>query len=180
MVASRLHSATRHVSCGMGSGRAAPWCTGEGGLRATPNGSVLVPGCEDPEVLADQAIGRLRAKRDQLVLALNGLMGEHQRFTLAEQLRHIEELNARVERLDGEIGKRMEPFEGLIGRLDGIPGVGRRGAEEILAEGGVDMSRFPTSGHLASWATMCPGNNESGGRRRSGKTRKGNPWLKST
>ena len=73
----------------------------------------------------------------------------------------------------------MGPFEEAVQRLDGIPGISRRVTEEVLAEMGVDMARFPTAAHLASWAKVCPGNNESGGKRRSGTTGKGNPWLRS-
>ena len=80
--------------------------------------------------------------------------------------------------LDGEVAERLRPFEDLLARLDAIPGVGRRPAEVLLAAIGVDMTRFPSAQHLASWAGMCPGNDESAGKRRSGKTRKGNPWLR--
>jgi transposase len=140
----------------------------------------LVDGCEDPEKLAELALGRLRKKRDELVRALEGIMGAHQRFLLEEQLRHIEELNARVERLSSEIARRMLPFEHVLVAIDEIPGIARTGAEEIIAETGVDMSRFPSEEHFASWAKVCPGNNETGGKRRSGRTGKGNPWLGST
>lgn len=140
----------------------------------------LVDGCDDPEELADLALGRLRKKRDELVRAFDGLMGAHQRFLLEEQLRHIDELHARVERLSREIARRMRPFEEALAAIDEIPGIARTGAEEIIAETGVDMSRFPTEQHIASWAKVCPGNNESAGRRGSGKTGKGNPWLGST
>lgn len=81
--------------------------------------------------------------------------------------------------MDGEVATRMDPFEEAVQRVDEIPGVGRRGAEEVLAEIGLDMSRFPTANHLASWARLCPGNNESAGKRRSSRTGRGNPWLRS-
>lgn len=85
-----------------------------------------------------------------------------------------------VAQLDQEVAIRMGSFEDAIQRLDDIPGVGRRVSEEVLAETGVDMSRFPTAAHLASWARVCPGNNESAGKRKSGATGHGNIWLRST
>jgi transposase len=140
----------------------------------------LASGVEDAEELTALARGRLKSKRDELVRALDGIVGAHQRFLLAEQLRHVEELEARIERLSEEITRRMRPFEVQLAALDEIPGVGLTGAQEIVAETGVDMSRFPSSAHLASWAKVSPGNNESAGKRKSGRTGKGNPWLRST
>ncbi len=137
----------------------------------------MIAGRDDPEALADLALGRLKGKRAELVQALDGLMGAHQRFILAEQLGHIEESNSRVERVSDEIGKRMSQYEAMIVAIDGIPGIGRTGAEEIIAEIGVDMSRFPSEEHISSWAKISPGNNESAGKRKNGKTGKGNPWL---
>jgi len=138
----------------------------------------LVAGSNDAEAMAELAQGKLRSKLPELRQALAGRMGTHQRFMLAEQLAHIDELDERIARLDAEIEERMRPFEEVITRLDAIPGVGRRTAEVIVAEVGTDLSRFPTAGHLASWAGMCPGNNESAGKRRSGKTRKGDSALR--
>lgn len=140
----------------------------------------LAEGVEDAEELTGLARGRLKAKREELLVALEGLIGDHQRFLLKEQLRHVEELEERIERLSEEITRRMRPFESQIRALDEVPGVGRRGAEEIIAETGTDMSRFPTSRHIASWAKVSPGNNESAGKRKSGRTGRGNPWLRST
>src|SRR6266540_2204015 len=134
---------------------------------------------ESPQV-AQLVHGRLRDKVPQLERALTGRFGAHQRFMVARQLRHIDDLDHLIEELSVEIGERMRPFEEEIALLDTIPGVGRWAAEVILAEIGTDMGRFPTAGHLASWAGMCPGNNESAGKRRSGKTRKGSPWLRVT
>src|SRR5919198_6154261 len=85
---------------------------------------------------------------------------------------------ALIEQLNVEVEERLRRFENALNRLDSIPGVGRRTAETVIAEIGLDMTRFPTAGHLASWAGMCPGNNESAGKRKSGKTRKGNAWLR--
>lgn len=107
-------------------------------------------------------------------------MGPHQRVLLKSQLRHLEFVEQEVAQLDQEVAIRMAPIEDALQRLDEIPGVGRRVTEEVLAETGVDMGRFPTAAHLASWARVCPGNNESAGKRKSGATGHGNPWLRST
>ena len=152
--------------------------------------AALVAGETDPAALAELARGRLRAKLPALEEALAGRFGAHQRFLVAEHLVTLDELEAGIERLGAEIAARVSPAvdptdegaEGLtddpVARLDTIPGVGRRVAEAILAEIGTDLSRFPTAGHLASWAGLCPGQDESAGKRRSGKTRKGSPWLR--
>ena len=138
----------------------------------------LVAGTEDAAALAQLAQGRLREKLPQLERALAGRVAAHQRFMLAEHLAHIDFLEAAIERVSAEIAARLRPVEEAVERLDTIPGIGRYVAEALLAEIGTDMSRFPTSGHLASWAGMCPGHHESAGKRRSGKTRKGSPWLR--
>jgi transposase len=140
----------------------------------------LLAGETDPAVLADLAQGRLRAKRAALEQALAGSCGPHQQFLLAEQLAHIDELDERVARVSEVMAERLRPVEDALVRLDSIPGVGRRTAETLLAELGPDLSRFPTAGHLASWAGMCPGNHQSAGKQHSGKTRKGNKWLRVT
>ncbi len=140
--------------------------------------AALVDGRTDGAALAQLAKGRMRPKLADLERALTGRMGAHQRFLLAEQLGHIDELTARIERISAEIGERLRPFEDAIVRLDTIPGVGRRTAEVLVAEIGSDLSRFRTAAQLASWAGMCPGNHESAGKRKSGKTRKGSPWLR--
>jgi transposase len=140
----------------------------------------ITEGVEDSEVLAGYAKGRLREKRSELVEALKGLIGPHQRTMLKSQLHVIEFLDQEVSRMDEEIAGRMSPFEEVLERVDGIPGMGRRTAEDVLAEIGVDISRFPTAAHLASWAKLCPGNNESAGKRKTGKTGHGNPWLRDT
>jgi transposase len=120
----------------------------------------------------------MRSKREVLEQALQGHLTAHHRFLLKEQLAHIDELDTAIERISTEIAERLRPFEEQLKRLETIPGIKRRLAEMILAEIGLDMSRFPSSRHLASWAGMCPGNNESAGKRLSGKTRKGSPWLR--
>ncbi len=140
----------------------------------------MIAGEDDPETLASMARGRLRDKRLLLVDALEGSMGSHQRMMLDSYLRHLDFLEREIERMSEEVEERTRPFEEVIERIDEIPGMGRRGAEQVVAEIGTDMNRFPTSQHLASWAGMCPGNNESAGKRIGGRTRRANPWLKST
>jgi transposase len=141
--------------------------------------AALLAGEVDPSVLAQLARGRMRAKRDLLEQALQGLLQPHHRFLLTEQLADIDALDEAIERMSSEIAQHLRPYETLIQRLSTIPGIKRRLAEVILAEIGPDMSRFPSARHLASWAGMCPGNNESAGKRLSGRTRKGSPWLRS-
>lgn len=140
----------------------------------------IVGGAKEPEVLADMAKGRLRNKRPALQEALRGLVGPHQQMMLQSQLRHLDFLANEIEQVSQEVSERMAPLEDELERLDEIPGIGRRVAEEVLAEIGTDMSRFPTANHLASWAGLCPGNNESAGKRKSGRSRHGNKWVHST
>lgn len=139
---------------------------------------LLVAGSTDAKAMAQLAKGRLRESIPELEKALRGHFGPHQRFLLAHQLAQIDFLDETITRLDAEIKERVRPFEDAIHRLDTVPGVGRRTAEVMVAGVGTDMGRFPTDGHLASWAGMCPGNNESAGKRKNGKTRKGSPWLR--
>jgi transposase len=140
----------------------------------------IADGETDPKVLASLALGKLKNKRPQLEKALEGLIGSHQRHLLAIQLRHVFFLDDEIDRLSAEIKERMRPFQAEIELLETIPGVARQTAEEVLAEIGTDMEQFPTGGHLASWAGVCPGNNESAGKRKSGRTRKGNKHLRAT
>ena len=137
----------------------------------------MIAGETDPNVLAEMARGRLRNKLDELRWALEGTMGDHQRFMLSAQLRMLETLEAEITRIDEEVARRLDPLEETIGRLDAIPGVGRRAAEDILAEIGADMSKFPSANHLTSWAKLSPGNYQSAGKRRSGYSGRGSPWL---
>jgi transposase len=139
----------------------------------------LVAGQTDINLLADLARGRLRDKVPQLQRALTGRFGSHQRFLLAQQLAHLESLEELIEQLDREVQERLRPFADALDRLDTIPGWARRTAEIVVAEIGLDLTRFPTARHLASWAGMCPGNHESAGKRTTGKTRKGDRWLRS-
>src|SRR5215216_2664537 len=135
-------------------------------------------GERDVETLADLARGRLRSKRDQLKEALEGRVTAHHSFLLTEHLSALEYLDEAIARVSGEIDQRLTADQEAIALLDTIPGVGQRAAEILIAEIGTDMSRFPSAKHLASWAGMCPGNHESGGKRLSGKTRKGSRWLR--
>ena len=140
--------------------------------------TAMIAGVDDPSVLADLARGRLREKRELLEAALEGRMTQHQRFLLGVQLQHLSDLDATITQVSEEIDVRLRPFAEVATRLQTIPGVGERTAQIVLAEVGADMSRFPNAGHLASWAGLCPGHHESAGKRMSGRTRKGSPWLR--
>jgi transposase len=138
----------------------------------------LVGGTHDPQVLADLARGRLRAKLPALREALEGRFGAHHGLLVSEMLARIDQLDGAIDRLSGEVARVTAPLSPLLALLMTIPGVSRRTAEVIVAEIGPDMGRFRTAGHLASWAGICPGNNESAGRHGSGRTRKGSKWLR--
>jgi transposase len=138
----------------------------------------IVAGNTDASAMAELAQGRMRKKIPQLQQALVGRVEAHQRFLIRRHLQQIEALDAAINHLSVEIAERVRPCEAIITRLDTIPGIGRYVAEALIAEIGTDMCRFATAAHLASWAGMCPGNNESAGKRLSGKTRKGSSWLR--
>lgn len=138
----------------------------------------LAAGVDDPKVLAEMAEGKLRAKHDDLLLALHGRMSVHQREMIGRQLQHVEFLDQQIAQLDAKVAERLDPHKQEIERLCTIPGVSQRVAEVLLAAVGTDMARFPSADHLVSWAGMCPGNNESGGKRRPARTRHGNEPLK--
>jgi transposase len=138
----------------------------------------LIAGTHDPDVLAELARGRLRKKLPALRKALTGWFSPTHRIIVGELLAHLEYLDESIGRLSDDITAMIAPFVAEIDLLDTIPGVNRRTAEAVLAEIGPDMSRFPSSANLASWSGMCPGNNESAGKRFSGKTRKGSKWLR--
>lgn len=171
----------------------------------------IAAGQTDAELMADLARGRMRNKIPELEKALTGIVQEHHRFVLAQQLDHIDYLDEKIEAISAEIGKQLErmswpdepsqpgadegseegaqstdaselplTWNDAVALLDMIPGVDRRIAEKILAETGLDMSQFPTANHLASWAGLAPGNHQSGGKRHSGRTTKGNKALSST
>ena len=140
----------------------------------------LISGTTDPHVLADLARGQLRKKLPALQRALVGQFRPIHAFLLQEILAKIDYLDEALERLTAEIDRRVAPFAPLLTALDTIPGIDRVGAISLVAETGADMTRFPTAAHLCSWAGMCPGHDESAGKRRSGQTRKANRYLRST
>ncbi len=141
----------------------------------------LIAGQEDPVVLAELARGKLRVKIPQLRLALQGRVTEHHRFLLRLLLDELTYLEGLITRLTERIAEVLpSPFVEAVQRLATIPGIDERAAENILAEIGLDMDQFPSAGHLASWTGMCSGNRESAGKRQSGKTTKGNRWLRAT
>ena len=140
--------------------------------------AALIEGNTTAEQMAELAKGRLREKRDELAKALTGRVKPHHRFVLTELLCQIDSLDETLERFDEQIEQYCRPFEAAVALLDTIPGVGRETAELIVSEIGADMSPFPTANHLAAWAGLAPGNHESAGKRRSGRTRKGNHALR--
>jgi transposase len=138
----------------------------------------IIAGQEHPDWLADKACGTLRAKRDQLRLVLKGRITDHHRYMLHELMADQDRIEAKILRLETEIADRMKPYAGAIERLMTIPGLKLITAWSIVAEMGTDMSAFPDAAHAASWAGLAPGNNQSGGKRRNGRTNKGNRWLR--
>jgi len=137
----------------------------------------IIAGNARPEEMAELAKGRMREKREALAKSMEGRVKAHHRFVLTELLCQIDSLEETIARFDREIEDYCRPFEEAVVLLDTIPGVARQTAEIIVSEIGTDMSRFPTANHLAAWAGVAPGNNESAGKRHSGKTRKGNKPL---
>jgi len=138
----------------------------------------IIAGQEHPDWLADKACGTLRAKRDQLRLVLKGRITDHHRYMLRELMADLDQIEAKILRLETEIADRMKPHAGAIERLMTIPGFKLITAWSVVAEMGTDMSAFPDAAHAASWAGLAPGNHQSGGKRRSGRTNKGNRWLR--
>lgn len=140
----------------------------------------IIAGADDPEALAQLAKGRMRPKIDELERALTGRVKASHRLLLRLHLEHIDDLNGKIERLNKEIERLVVPFDqnNELQRLDGIPGVGPDVSQTIVAELGIDMSRFPAASHAASWTGLSPGKNESAGRNRSSRTRPGNRHLK--
>jgi transposase len=148
------------------------------GVSARAMLAQLVAGVDDPAAVADLAKGKLRDKLPELERALVGRFGEHHRYLVPRILAAIDFLDGQLADLDARIAALQQPVAKAVNRVDAIPGVGRRVAEVLLAELGPDLTRFPTARHLASWAGLCPGNHESGGKRLSGKTRKGSRALR--
>ena len=140
--------------------------------------AAVAAGEEDPETLADLAKGALRAKLEALQRALEGRVKDHHRVLLRTILDHILFLERAIAQLDQEVAQALGPFAPQIALLESLPGLRRTAAAAILAEVGADMSRFPTAAHLASWAGLCPGNKQSGGKRLSSRITKGNVWLR--
>lgn len=139
----------------------------------------LIDGEANPKAIAQLAKGQLRKKMELLQRSLNGLIGDHQKFMLRNQLDHIEYLEKQIKNLDQEIGCRLQSVNKEIELLDSIPGIGIQTAQQIIAEVGLDMTRFQSSSHLASWAGMAPGQNESAGKKKAARTRDGNKYLRS-
>jgi len=140
--------------------------------------AALCEGNNDPAALAELARGKLRAKLPALETALQGRFSSHHALLLSHLLSHIDYLDQSIDSLSAEIEERLDPFAQQRELLCTIPGVAERTAEVILAELGPDMGRFPSHRHAASWAAICPGNEESAGKRKTGKTRKGDRWLR--
>jgi transposase len=150
------------------------------GLSGRAMVEALIAGETDPGALAGLAHRRVKASPDDLHEALRGRVTGHHRFMLKLHLQQIDALDAAIATVDQEVDAHVEPFRQAVGILSSIPGIGELGARVILAEIGLDMSRFPTDGHLRSWAGLCPRNDESAGKRRSNRMRQGAPWLKTT
>ena len=141
--------------------------------------AALVAGTEDPAELAELAQGRLKDRKAELAAVMQGrFRRDHHGLLIGQILTHVDFLDGQIAELDGRIEELLVPFGDLPELVDTIPGVSLRGAQVLLAECGTDMTRFPTAGHLASWAGICPGNEESAGKTRSGRTRKGPTWLR--
>ena len=140
----------------------------------------LIAGETDTAKIADLARKRLRGKIPQLQLALEGRLTEHHRFMLRTHLDHVRALDALIGRMTERIEELMLPFAREAELLDSIPGINATTAQGVVAEIGTNMAQFPTANHLASWAGLCPGNDQSAGKRRSGKITKGNRWLRPT
>ena len=138
----------------------------------------IIAGKTDPVELAELARGRLRGKIPLLQQAAHGSLNEHHRFLLEQWVGVWDELEARITKFDERIQEQMRPFEPLVQVWVSLPGINRRTAQTIVAEMGPDMNQFPTAAHAASWAGLCPGEKESGGKRQSGRTRRGNAWLR--
>lgn len=140
----------------------------------------IVGGETNPACLAALADRRIKASPAELAAALRGRVTDHHRFMLRLHLGHLDALDAAIARIDQEVDANIEPFRQAVRILSTIPGISALSAQVLVAEIGIDMHRFPSEGHLLSWAGLCPRNDESAGKRRSNRMRKGAPWLKTT
>jgi transposase len=172
-VANRIHKTLEDANVKLGS--VASDILGKSGRDMI---QAIIRGEDDPEKMAELARARLRAKIPQLQIALEGRVTEHHRFMLNMLMEHLDMLEELIGQLNQRIEEKMLPFAKAIQRICTIPGVDRLTAQNVLAEVGTEMTPFPSDAHLASWSGMCPGNNESAGKRRRGKTTKGNRWLR--
>ena len=141
--------------------------------------NALVAGERDGVQLSELSRGRLRRKRKELAAAMEGRFAPHHARMLRRMMTHIEFLDESIAECEAEIEEMCRPFAQAVAGLDTITGIDKRAAQDLIAEIGVDMSPFASHKHLCSWAKMCPGNNESGGKRKSGRTGKGNKWVRS-
>jgi transposase len=142
--------------------------------------NALIDGQTDPDHLLTLIDRRVKAPREKVHAALRGRVTDRHRFLLSLHLRQVDALDAAMEEIDGEVDRDLDPFRDAVRLPRSIPGVSELTAQVIVSEIGIDMSRFPTAGHLISWAGLCPRNDESAGKRRSNRLRKGAPWLKTT
>jgi transposase len=172
-IANRIHKTLEDANVKLGS--VASDILGKSGRDML---HAIIRGEDDPKKMAELARARMRAKIPELQIALEGRVTEHHRFMLNMLMEHLDMLEELIGQLNQRIEEKMLPFAEAIERTCTIPGVDRLTAQNVLAELGTDMTPFPSDGHLASWSGMCPGNNESAGKRRRGKTTKGNRWLR--
>ena len=171
------------VICQEASGKKTPEVCSFGTILGASGRCIIeaiIAGEDDAERLADLAQRRLRGKIPELRLALAGKVRDHHRFLLNEFLDEWKSLEERIRRIEQEIDKRVVPFEDAVLLWQSIPGMDHVTACNLVAEIGTNMAQFPSAHHLASWAGLCPGNNESAGKRVSGTTRTGNKWLRRT